>query len=55
MDNIPAPSSERPEVYCNPVQSDTFGVVQKPLSLWEKIYNIGAVRKFVLLIGFLTP
>ncbi|TAL90546.1 MAG: ABC transporter permease [Candidimonas sp.] len=50
MDDISASPPDRPEVYCNPIQSETFGVVQKPLSTWEKIYNIGAARKFVLLI-----
>lgn len=28
----------------------TFGVVQKPLTKWEKIYNVGAVRKAALLV-----
>lgn len=50
MNDIPAPPHDRPEVYCNPIQSETFGVVQKPLSTWERIYNVGAARKFVLLI-----
>lgn len=50
MNNIYAPPPDRPEIYCTPTQSDTSGVVQKSLSTWEKIYNIGAFRKLALLI-----
>ncbi|WP_419195578.1 ABC transporter permease [Bordetella petrii] len=39
----------RPERYLDPVADEAFGVVQKPLSLWEKLYNIGALRKLLLL------
>src|SRR3546814_5164960 len=28
---------------------ESFGVVQKPLSPWERLYNIGALRKLFLL------
>jgi NitT/TauT family transport system permease protein len=41
----------RPEILREPVDSRTFGVVQKPLSTWERIYNQGAVRKAVILVA----
>lgn len=40
----------RPEVYCNPVASESFGIIQKPLSLWERFSNIGGVRKLFILV-----
>jgi NitT/TauT family transport system permease protein len=43
-------SAIRPERLLQPVDSSTFGVVEKPLSTWEKIYNIGAVRKLTILL-----
>ena len=39
----------RPEVLREPVTSDSFGVVEKPLSAWERIANLGFARKLVLL------
>lgn len=42
--------SGRPEILREPIASEAFGIVQKPLSTWEKITNVGAVRKFVLLV-----
>ena len=39
----------RPERHACPIDSAAFGVVEKPLSTWEKIYNIGAVRKLAIL------
>lgn len=39
----------RPERYLEPVADDSFGVVQKPLSTWERLYNVGALRKLFLL------
>jgi NitT/TauT family transport system permease protein len=39
----------RPEVFRDPVTSGSFGVVEKPLSLWERVTNLGYVRKLVLL------
>src|SRR5258706_15639514 len=41
----------RAEVHRQPLDSTAFGIVQKPLSTWERIYNQGAVRKTVLLIA----
>jgi NitT/TauT family transport system permease protein len=43
-------SAIRPERLLQPVDSSTFGVVEKPLSTWEKIYNIGAIRKLSILL-----
>ena len=40
----------RSEVLREPVDSAAFGVVEKPLSPWEKLINIGAVRKVALLV-----
>jgi len=39
----------RAERYLEPVADESFGVVQKPLSAWERLYNIGALRKLFLL------
>src|SRR5476651_2026939 len=44
-------SDARPEIIREPVDSRTFGVVQKPLSAWERIYNQGAVRKAFILVA----
>jgi len=40
----------RPERHEQPIESSAFGVVEKPLSTWERIANIGAVRKTAILI-----
>jgi NitT/TauT family transport system permease protein len=40
----------RPEVRREPIASATFGVVEKPLSLFERIYRISAVRKAAILL-----
>ncbi len=40
----------RPEIVREPVASDTLGVVEKPLSTWERITNIGSVRKAAILV-----
>ena len=40
----------RPEHHRQPVAVAAFGVVEKPLSAWERIGNIGAVRKLALLV-----
>ena len=41
----------RPELYREPVDASQFGVVEKPLSIWERIYNVGAVRKLMILVA----
>jgi len=40
----------RPEIYCKPVSAAQFGVVQKKLSPLETLYQIGALRKAVILV-----
>lgn len=42
-------NSLRPEFVHQSLES-TFGVVQKPLTAWERLYNLGWVRKSVLLV-----
>jgi NitT/TauT family transport system permease protein len=44
----PAP---RPEYIHECALNQEFGVVEKPLSIWEKLYNNGAIRKTVLLLA----
>jgi len=41
--------AERPE-FVRTVETDAFGVVEKPLTAWEKVYGNGAVRKIFLLV-----
>jgi NitT/TauT family transport system permease protein len=45
------PSVQRNDVYRQPLDVTRFGVVAKPLSAWERLYNLGAVRKLVLLLA----
>jgi NitT/TauT family transport system permease protein len=40
----------RPDTYRETVDASQFGVVEKPLSTWERIYNITAVRKLAILV-----
>lgn len=40
----------RAELVREPIPSSLFGVVAKPLSTWERIANIGALRKTAILI-----
>jgi NitT/TauT family transport system permease protein len=44
-------TSLREDVYRQPVDAAQFGVVAKPLSTWERIYNLGGARKLVLLVA----
>ena len=37
-------SEPRPELFYN-VSNSAFDVVQKPLTVWERLYEIGALRK----------
>jgi len=47
---VPTPEFEpRPEFVRDPVYGE-FGVVQKPLTAWERAYGIGALRKMLLLV-----
>jgi NitT/TauT family transport system permease protein len=40
----------RTDVFRETVDASQFGVVEKPLSTWERIYNISAVRKVAILV-----
>jgi NitT/TauT family transport system permease protein len=40
----------RPDVYREIVDASRFGVVEKPLSGWERFYNLAAVRKIAILV-----
>jgi len=40
----------RPEILREPVSASAFGIVEKPLSAWERITNVGALRKLALLV-----
>ncbi|WP_158898400.1 ABC transporter permease [Burkholderia sp. L27(2015)] len=40
----------RPEIHRTTIASSAFGVVEKPLSSFERIYNIAALRKVAILI-----
>ncbi|CAL63443.1 ABC transporter permease [Herminiimonas sp. NPDC097707] len=41
---------ERPEYYANRAPSTEFGVVQKPLTSWEKLHNNSGARKIGILV-----
>ena len=41
---------ERPERLQLPHEASAFGIVEKPLSTWERLYNRGALRKTAVLI-----
>jgi len=49
MSAIVDPPVARPEIIHEPIASSAFGIVEKPLSAWERITNVGALRKFTLL------
>ena len=44
------PAVSRPEIYREPLGQEQFGVVEKPLTGFERIYNMGWVRKIFVLI-----
>jgi len=44
-----AAGEARPEVIRQPVDASGFGVVEKPLTTWEKVTNVGAARKLAIL------
>jgi len=45
-----AQHNPRPEFILQAELTKEYGVVEKPLTLWEKLYNNGALRKIVLLL-----
>ena len=40
----------RSEIHRDAIEASAFGVVQKPLSRFERLYNISALRKVVILV-----
>jgi len=50
MNAASASPAVRPEVCRQPVDATAFGVVLQPLSRWERIANVGAVRKLAILL-----
>jgi NitT/TauT family transport system permease protein len=50
MDDKDVMLVSRPEIHRTTIASSAFGVVEKPLSSFERIYNIGALRKVAILI-----
>ncbi|MFA6310110.1 MAG: ABC transporter permease [Sterolibacterium sp.] len=40
----------RPEIHREPIGTAAFGVVEKPLSTFERLYNIGGLRKTAILV-----
>jgi NitT/TauT family transport system permease protein len=48
--SVAGPPLARPEIVREPVSSSAFGIVEKPLSAWERIANVGALRKLALLV-----
>jgi NitT/TauT family transport system permease protein len=41
----------RPERHGDPVAAAHLGVIEKPLSGWERVYNLTAVRKLAILVA----
>jgi len=41
---------ERPNIYCETLGPDQFGIIEKPLTVAERIYNQVWLRKTVILI-----
>lgn len=53
VQSIPVPirrNVERPEFLATRAPSTEFGVVEKPLTTWEKLYNNGSARKIAILV-----
>lgn len=42
---------ERPEIVRESLTATSFGVVEKPLNAWERLWNIAALRKACLLVA----
>lgn len=50
MSKSPDVSQPRPEIYSEPVASDSFGIIEKPLSRWERLTRITGVRRLFILV-----
>ena len=51
MNNVADAPLARPEILRQPIPASAFGIVEKPLSRWERIANIGTLRKLTLLVA----
>jgi NitT/TauT family transport system permease protein len=51
MNDVADAPLARPEILRQPIPASAFGIVEKPLSRWERISNIGTLRKFTLLVA----
>ena len=40
----------RPEIYREPMSQEKFGIVQKPLTIFERLYNQNWLRKLFVLV-----
>jgi NitT/TauT family transport system permease protein len=45
-----AMTADRPEIYRETLGADQFGIIQKPLTAFEKLYNQGWLRKVFVLV-----
>jgi NitT/TauT family transport system permease protein len=43
-------ASERPNIYCETLGPDQFGIIEKPLTIAEQIYNKVWLRKVMILV-----
>ena len=41
---------ERPNIYCETLGPDQFGIIEKPLTLPEQLYNKVWLRKLAILV-----
>jgi NitT/TauT family transport system permease protein len=44
------PSAERPNIYCETLGPDQFGIIEKPLTWFERVYNQVWLRKIGILV-----
>ena len=44
----------RPEIYKETLGADQFGIIEKPLTTWERMFNQGWLRKLLLIIALAT-
>ena len=47
---MPDPVMTREDIYRQPATAAERGVIHKPLSAWERVYNLTAVRKVAILL-----
>jgi len=51
---VDAAPAERPERFATPVDAAAFGIVQKPLSPWERLRSFTPLRKAAILVALAT-